>query len=134
MYPGAPSLTLRVSPGQGIHVHLARKRDQRKLKADLNFVSTYESGSTKCFFNKVSYLLLLSSLRLTPPPRIGHILEMQLLRQPNNSQKPRRRLSTLSKPWSAHCQFRSISSNLLKKLMRLDQQICLFLETKLQNQ
>ncbi|KXN89833.1 hypothetical protein AN958_04837 [Leucoagaricus sp. SymC.cos] len=49
----APSLTLRASPGQGMHVHLSRKRDQTKLINDLNFIATYESGSTKCFFHKV---------------------------------------------------------------------------------
>ncbi|KAF9454901.1 hypothetical protein P691DRAFT_691026, partial [Macrolepiota fuliginosa MF-IS2] len=48
----APSLTLRASPAQGLHVHLSRKRDQGKLNGDANFVSTYESGSTKCFFYK----------------------------------------------------------------------------------
>lgn len=61
MLPDAPSLTLRASPGQGMHVHLSRKRDQSKLNADSNFVPTYESGSTKCFFNKVC--LFPSSLR-----------------------------------------------------------------------
>ncbi|KAF5355702.1 hypothetical protein D9756_003944 [Leucocoprinus leucothites] len=56
----APSLTLRASPSQGMHVHLARKRDQSKLNNDSDFVSTYESGSTKCYFNKVHPLPLLN--------------------------------------------------------------------------
>ncbi|KIK71237.1 hypothetical protein GYMLUDRAFT_66444 [Collybiopsis luxurians FD-317 M1] len=47
----APSLTLRSSPGQGMHVHLAKsKRDQRKLNADPAFVSISESGTTKSYF------------------------------------------------------------------------------------
>lgn len=53
--PDAPSLTLRASPGQGMHVHLSRKRDQTKLSNDPNFVAIYESGSTKCFFNLVCF-------------------------------------------------------------------------------
>jgi hypothetical protein len=58
----APSLTLRASPSQGMHVHLARKRDQSKLDSGPDFVSTYESGSTKCYFNKVNSHLLHTSL------------------------------------------------------------------------
>ncbi|KAG6845947.1 hypothetical protein H0H87_010995 [Tephrocybe sp. NHM501043] len=47
----APSLTLRASPAQGMHVHLAKsKRDQSKLILDLEFVSIAESASTRCFF------------------------------------------------------------------------------------
>ncbi|KAJ4001318.1 muts domain V-domain-containing protein [Lentinula boryana] len=47
----APSLTLRSSPGQGMHVHLAKsKRDQRKLNADSDFVSINETGTTRSFF------------------------------------------------------------------------------------
>ncbi|KAF5382994.1 hypothetical protein D9757_006346 [Collybiopsis confluens] len=47
----APSLTLRSSPGQGMHVHLAKsKRDQRKLNADPIFISLSESGTTKSYF------------------------------------------------------------------------------------
>ncbi|KAG6831256.1 hypothetical protein H0H92_011766 [Tricholoma furcatifolium] len=49
----APSLTLRVSPAQGMHVHLARaKRDQKMIIADSDFVSIAESASTRCFFFK----------------------------------------------------------------------------------
>ncbi|KIY45381.1 hypothetical protein FISHEDRAFT_66962 [Fistulina hepatica ATCC 64428] len=47
----APSLTLRSSPGLGMHVHLARrKRDQRKLDESPDFVSIFESASTKSYF------------------------------------------------------------------------------------
>ncbi|KAG6842478.1 hypothetical protein C0991_000004 [Blastosporella zonata] len=49
----APSLTLRASPAQGMHVHLAKsKRDQSKIIADPEFVSIAESASTRCFFFK----------------------------------------------------------------------------------
>ncbi|KAG6861219.1 hypothetical protein C0995_002568 [Termitomyces sp. Mi166 len=49
----APSLTLRVSPAHGMHVHLAKaKRDQTKIIADPDFVSIAESASTRCFFFK----------------------------------------------------------------------------------
>ncbi|KAJ4486390.1 muts domain V-domain-containing protein [Lentinula aciculospora] len=47
----APSLTLRSSPGQGMHVHLGKaKRDQRKMNADSDFVSISETGTTRCYF------------------------------------------------------------------------------------
>ncbi|KAJ8084239.1 hypothetical protein PM082_003006 [Marasmius tenuissimus] len=49
----APSLTLRSSPAQGMHVHLAKsKRDQTKLKADPAFTPISETGTTKCYFNQ----------------------------------------------------------------------------------
>ncbi|KAG5716617.1 MutS like protein [Termitomyces sp. T112] len=49
----APSLTLRVSPAHGMHVHLAKaKRDQTKIIANPEFVSIAESASTRCFFFK----------------------------------------------------------------------------------
>ncbi|KAJ3838374.1 muts domain V-domain-containing protein [Lentinula raphanica] len=47
----APSLTLRSSPGQGMHVHLTKaKRDQRKLHANSEFVSINETGTTRSYF------------------------------------------------------------------------------------
>ncbi|KAG7099423.1 hypothetical protein E1B28_001275, partial [Marasmius oreades] len=47
----APSLTLRSSPAQGMHVHLAKfKRDQTKLKNNPAFVPISETGTTKCYF------------------------------------------------------------------------------------
>ncbi|KZT74786.1 hypothetical protein DAEQUDRAFT_742256 [Daedalea quercina L-15889] len=47
----APSLTLRSSPGYGMHVHIGRgKRDSAKLKASDLFVPISESGSTNTFF------------------------------------------------------------------------------------
>ncbi|KAK7058773.1 hypothetical protein VNI00_001397 [Paramarasmius palmivorus] len=47
----APSLSLRSSPAQGMHVHLGKsKRDQSKLKNDPAFVPISESGTTKCYF------------------------------------------------------------------------------------
>ncbi|KAF9068002.1 muts domain V-domain-containing protein [Rhodocollybia butyracea] len=47
----APSLTLRSSPGQGMHVHLAKsKRDHRLLSADPTFVSMNETGTTRTYF------------------------------------------------------------------------------------
>ncbi|KAG6868327.1 hypothetical protein C0993_004936 [Termitomyces sp. T159_Od127] len=49
----APSLTLRVSPAQGMHVHLAKaKRDQTKIIEDPNFVTMVETASTRSFFFK----------------------------------------------------------------------------------
>ncbi|KAK7463796.1 hypothetical protein VKT23_005735 [Stygiomarasmius scandens] len=54
----APSLTLRSSPGQGMHIHLARaKRDQSKLDADPKFVSISENNTTKSYFNQEWSLL-----------------------------------------------------------------------------
>ena len=53
----APSLTLRASPGQGMHIHLARKRDALKIREDGDFVSLMETGSTCTFFHKVSFNL-----------------------------------------------------------------------------
>ncbi|KAL4069487.1 muts domain V-domain-containing protein [Scleroderma citrinum] len=48
---GAPSLTLRTSPAQGMHVHIARaKRDQGKIKSSSDFVSISENASTSSFF------------------------------------------------------------------------------------
>ncbi|KAI6045013.1 muts domain V-domain-containing protein [Pisolithus marmoratus] len=47
----APSLTLRTSPGQGMHVHLARaKRDQSRIKTSPDFISISENASTSSFF------------------------------------------------------------------------------------
>ncbi|TFY59442.1 hypothetical protein EVJ58_g5777 [Rhodofomes roseus] len=47
----APSLTLRSSPGHGMHVHIGRgKRDSSKFKASDLFVPISESGSTNTFF------------------------------------------------------------------------------------
>ncbi|KAI0335987.1 hypothetical protein GY45DRAFT_1350294 [Cubamyces sp. BRFM 1775] len=48
----APSLTLRASPGQGMHVHVARKNHAYKLKSSEEFAPISESGSTCLFFNK----------------------------------------------------------------------------------
>jgi hypothetical protein len=51
----APSLTLRASPAQGMHVHLGKaKRDQSKLNAAPEFVTIAESASTQCYFYKVT--------------------------------------------------------------------------------
>ncbi|KZV77021.1 hypothetical protein PENSPDRAFT_568815 [Peniophora sp. CONT] len=47
----APSLTLRSSLGQGLHVHLARKRQAGHIKASPDFIPVSESGSTMSFFN-----------------------------------------------------------------------------------
>ncbi|EPQ60899.1 hypothetical protein GLOTRDRAFT_30591, partial [Gloeophyllum trabeum ATCC 11539] len=46
----APSLTLRSSPGHGMHVHLARKREQGSIKDSPRFVPMSESGTTRTFF------------------------------------------------------------------------------------
>ncbi|KAI8995471.1 muts domain V-domain-containing protein [Trametes punicea] len=48
----APSLTLRASPGQGMHVHVARKNHASKLKNSEEFITLSESGSTCSFFNR----------------------------------------------------------------------------------
>ncbi len=50
--PAAPSLTLRASPGQGMHIHVARKTHASQLKKDNNFASLSESGSTCTFFHQ----------------------------------------------------------------------------------
>jgi len=50
----APSLTLRASPAQGMHVHIGKaKRDQKKLNAAPEFVTIAGSASTQCYFFKV---------------------------------------------------------------------------------
>ncbi|KAH7915333.1 muts domain V-domain-containing protein [Hygrophoropsis aurantiaca] len=47
----APSLTLRSSPGHGMHVHIARaKRDQLKVKESPHFIAIAENHSTSSFF------------------------------------------------------------------------------------
>ncbi|RDX56044.1 hypothetical protein OH76DRAFT_1518636 [Lentinus brumalis] len=48
----APSLTLRASPGQGMHVHVSRKRESAQLREDKDFIGLAESGSTCTFFHK----------------------------------------------------------------------------------
>ncbi|EIW64835.1 mismatch repair ATPase MSH1 [Trametes versicolor FP-101664 SS1] len=47
-----PSLSLRASPGQGMHVHVARKREAAKLRDAKDFVPLSESGSTCTLFNR----------------------------------------------------------------------------------
>ncbi|KAJ3558074.1 hypothetical protein NM688_g1127 [Phlebia brevispora] len=47
----APSLTLRSSPGQGMHVHIARaKRDSARIREDPLFISITEGSTTSTFF------------------------------------------------------------------------------------
>ncbi|KAG1755072.1 muts domain V-domain-containing protein [Suillus paluster] len=47
----APSLTLRTSPAQGMHVHIGRlRRDQTNVKASPLFINISESGSTSSYF------------------------------------------------------------------------------------
>ncbi|KAK7694483.1 hypothetical protein QCA50_001669 [Cerrena zonata] len=47
----APSLTLRTSPGQGMHIHIGRvKRDQARIREDPSFVKISESASTSTYF------------------------------------------------------------------------------------
>ena len=53
MTSDVPSLTLRVAPGIGIHVHVSRKKEAARLKEDKDFVSLTESGTTCTFFYKV---------------------------------------------------------------------------------
>ncbi|KAI0374340.1 hypothetical protein BV20DRAFT_987490 [Pilatotrama ljubarskyi] len=48
----APSLTLRASPGQGMHVHIARKKEASKLQGAKDFIALSESGSTCTFLNR----------------------------------------------------------------------------------
>ncbi|KAF7437022.1 DNA mismatch repair ATPase msh1 [Pleurotus ostreatus] len=48
----APSLTLRTSPAYGMHVHLAKKREQGELNKAEAFISIAESGTTKSYFNQ----------------------------------------------------------------------------------
>ncbi len=53
----SPSLSLRVSPGQGFHVHIGRgKRDAVKLRSDANFIPISSSASTCTFYCAVSVL------------------------------------------------------------------------------
>ncbi|KAI9511745.1 muts domain V-domain-containing protein [Russula earlei] len=50
---GAPSLTLRSSPLQGLHVHIAKsKREATKAKASPAFTVISESNSTCCLFHQ----------------------------------------------------------------------------------
>ncbi|OAX44824.1 hypothetical protein K503DRAFT_677712 [Rhizopogon vinicolor AM-OR11-026] len=50
-YVDAPSLTLRSSPAQGMHVHIGRsKRDQTAVKISPLFIGISESGSTSSYF------------------------------------------------------------------------------------
>ncbi|KAF8641063.1 hypothetical protein AX17_000707 [Amanita inopinata Kibby_2008] len=54
----APSLSLRMSPAHGLHVHLSKaRRDQTKLNGSSEFICITESASTKCYFNKEWSLL-----------------------------------------------------------------------------
>ena len=56
-YSGAPSLTLRTSPAQGMHVHIGRaKRDAAKIKSDPSFIAISESASTRSYFYQVCSL------------------------------------------------------------------------------
>ncbi|KAI0757170.1 muts domain V-domain-containing protein [Daedaleopsis nitida] len=48
----APSLTLRASPGHGMHIHVARKRDASSIKQDKDCIVLSESGSTCTFFHR----------------------------------------------------------------------------------
>ncbi|KAF8807596.1 hypothetical protein BYT27DRAFT_7223410 [Phlegmacium glaucopus] len=49
----APSLTLRSSPGQGMFVHLAKaRRDKKGLDLDPVFHSLMETGTTKSYFHR----------------------------------------------------------------------------------
>ncbi|KAG2754528.1 hypothetical protein P692DRAFT_20719708 [Suillus brevipes Sb2] len=53
-YVDAPSLTLRTSPAQGMHVHIGRsRRDQAAVKASPLFINISESGSTSSYFYQV---------------------------------------------------------------------------------
>ncbi|EJF66544.1 hypothetical protein DICSQDRAFT_142135 [Dichomitus squalens LYAD-421 SS1] len=47
----APTLTLRASPGLGMHIHVARKAHASQLRKDADFISVSESGSTCTFFH-----------------------------------------------------------------------------------
>ncbi|KAG8838047.1 DNA mismatch repair ATPase msh1 [Serendipita sp. 400] len=68
----ANSLTLRISPQLGFHVH-ARKKEASKLTADkAEFTSLSESGTTKTFFNQ-RWLKLGNSLMETA----GMIMELE---------------------------------------------------------
>lgn len=50
----APSLTLRASPSQGMHIHLAKpRRDSKNLDSDNSFTKIGESASTKSYFHRV---------------------------------------------------------------------------------
>lgn len=51
---GAPSLTLRSSPGVGLHVHLAKaKRDKCRIDKDPAFIAVQASNTTACYFYAV---------------------------------------------------------------------------------
>jgi hypothetical protein len=55
LIPDAPSLTLRSSPGQGMFVHLAKaRRDKKGLDFDPAFHSLMETGTTKGYFHRAS--------------------------------------------------------------------------------
>ncbi|RXW14255.1 hypothetical protein EST38_g11599 [Candolleomyces aberdarensis] len=47
----APSLTLRASPSQGMHIHIAKPRkDSKNIDTDSSFTTISESASTKSYF------------------------------------------------------------------------------------
>ncbi|KAL7285659.1 hypothetical protein ACG7TL_000764 [Trametes sanguinea] len=47
----APSISLRATPGQGIHIHVARKSHAAQMRSSKDFMALSESGSTCTFFN-----------------------------------------------------------------------------------
>ncbi|KAF7971823.1 hypothetical protein HWV62_19825 [Athelia sp. TMB] len=49
-----PSLTLRFSPGFGMHVHVQRRKNQGKLDDIDGFVKIAQSGSTATFFHQTA--------------------------------------------------------------------------------
>lgn len=51
MKTDSPTLTLRSSPGQGMHVHIARaKKDAGKIKNEPGFVPISQTGNTRTYF------------------------------------------------------------------------------------
>ena len=54
LFTASPSLTLRSSPGQGMHIHIGRaKRDAAKIRDDPVFIPMSSSGTTSTFFHRV---------------------------------------------------------------------------------
>lgn len=72
LFVDAQSLTLRSAPGQGMFIHLARaKRDKKQLDLDPNFYTIGESLSTKSYIYRVSISFRLVLLSFMFVKRIG---------------------------------------------------------------
>ncbi|GJE85972.1 MutS family DNA mismatch repair protein [Phanerochaete sordida] len=81
----APSLTLRSSPGFGMHVHIGRnKRDGAKIMEDKHFVPISQSASTCSFFYQEWSLLGAQIVQITSEIQICEREAFEILREEVN--------------------------------------------------